>query len=25
MQYDKDKIYEQAVKAIEENNLFFIG
>lgn len=25
MAYDKKKIYNQAVKAIEENNLFFIG
>jgi len=24
MAYDKDKIYKQALKAIEENNLFFI-
>ena len=24
MAYDKDKIYEDAVKAIKENNLFFI-
>lgn len=24
MAYDKDKLYEQAVKAIQDNNLFFI-
>ena len=24
MAYDKDKLYNQAVKAIEEHNLFFI-
>lgn len=24
MAYDKDKLYKQAIKAIEENNLFFV-